>query len=406
MIFDTHRFPSDPTDTRLESNDVAILLRSDTRDHIDDAAKRLRDTKLFELTSIRRGFAGGGFDGEQSLPKRMAVAAQRPRRRPDPRHVRALPRLHVDAARRHGARADRELRDARLRRLPRQRLLPPRHAHAPVAHPRGPRGVVPQLRLRRARRDGVPAEPGRAPGHADRAARARRTSRPPPTCAATTEAPAASGTARRSRPRRASSTTLSAPDGTRYPKGTAIPRAGRLQHARQPVRVVGAADEIGALPAAGVHFVVFNPTGDDFRRNRLAMDGVLPGRQDPAPAARPRAGLQLGPLDDAPPELPRAAAPAPQLPARRALREGHRRFPSHLAEEGARDVVPARAARSSARRSPPRASTRDRRRRRAARPSARTRPRATRSAAFSPKRVARIRSRAVGSRRAGRARAR
>jgi hypothetical protein len=29
-------------------------------------------------------------------------------------------------------------------------------------------------------------------------------------------------------------------------------------------------------PAAGVHFVVFNPTGDDFERNRLAMDGQLP----------------------------------------------------------------------------------------------------------------------------------
>jgi hypothetical protein len=26
-----------------------------------------------------------------------------------------------------------------------------------------------------------------------------------------------------------------------------------------------------------VHFVVFNPTSDDFNRNRLAMDGVLPG---------------------------------------------------------------------------------------------------------------------------------
>jgi hypothetical protein len=25
-----------------------------------------------------------------------------------------------------------------------------------------------------------------------------------------------------------------------------------------------------------VHFVVFNPTGDDFRRNRRAMDGQLP----------------------------------------------------------------------------------------------------------------------------------
>ena len=34
--------------------------------------------------------------------------------------------------------------------------------------------------------------------------------------------------------------------------------------------------EVGELPAAGVHFAVFNPTGDDFRRNRLAMDGELP----------------------------------------------------------------------------------------------------------------------------------
>ena len=43
------------------------------------------------------------------------------------------------------------------------------------------------------------------------------------------------------------------------------------------------ADEIGATPAAGVHFVVFNPTGDDFRRNRLAMDGVIPGGKIPLP---------------------------------------------------------------------------------------------------------------------------
>ena len=27
------------------------------------------------MTSIRRGFAGGGFDGKQSLPKKMAMAA-------------------------------------------------------------------------------------------------------------------------------------------------------------------------------------------------------------------------------------------------------------------------------------------------------------------------------------------
>ena len=35
-----------------------------------------------------------------------------------------------------------------------------------------------------------------------------------------------------------------------------------------------------------MHFVVFNPTGDDFRRNRLAMDGVLPGGKIAVRAAR------------------------------------------------------------------------------------------------------------------------
>jgi hypothetical protein len=48
-------------------------------------------------------------------------------------------------------------------------------------------------------------------------------------------------------------------------------------------------DEIGATAAAGVHFVVFNPTSDDFHRNRRAMDGVLPGAKI---SFRPRAREQ------------------------------------------------------------------------------------------------------------------
>ena len=51
VLFDADRFQSDPFDTMLESNDVAFLIRSDVRAHIDDATKRLRDSKLFELTS-------------------------------------------------------------------------------------------------------------------------------------------------------------------------------------------------------------------------------------------------------------------------------------------------------------------------------------------------------------------
>ena len=70
------RFPSDPASTLLESNDVAVLLRSDRRDHIDVAHKALfDDLKLFTVTSIRRGFAGGGFDRQAGLPKKMAMAA-------------------------------------------------------------------------------------------------------------------------------------------------------------------------------------------------------------------------------------------------------------------------------------------------------------------------------------------
>ena len=78
VLIDAERFPSDPGDTRLEQNHVAFLLRSDSRDHIEDAEKRIRGTKLFQVTSIRRGFAGGGFEGGQSLPKQMAQAAQIP----------------------------------------------------------------------------------------------------------------------------------------------------------------------------------------------------------------------------------------------------------------------------------------------------------------------------------------
>src|SRR6185437_7247970 len=54
------RFPSDPEETLLEENEVAILLRSDSRDHLAHAAAVL-DLAMFDVTSIRRGFVGGGL---------------------------------------------------------------------------------------------------------------------------------------------------------------------------------------------------------------------------------------------------------------------------------------------------------------------------------------------------------
>jgi hypothetical protein len=66
-------------------------------------------------------------------------------------------------------------------------------------------------------------------------------------------------------------------DGTVFRQGTAIPVRADFNTLDNPFAWSEKPDEIGVLPAAGVHFVVFNPTGDDFRRNRRAMDGELPG---------------------------------------------------------------------------------------------------------------------------------
>lgn len=88
-ILDAITFPSDQpppglAEIILETNDIAVLLRSDSFDHIQAGMDALFGTKpgqagaLFQVTSIRRGFAGGGFYGKQSLPSRIARAARIP----------------------------------------------------------------------------------------------------------------------------------------------------------------------------------------------------------------------------------------------------------------------------------------------------------------------------------------
>ena len=113
-LADAVRFPSDPPEThprgeRRRRPPAQRLARRTSR-----MARRRCSTELdgmFRVTSIRKGFVGGGFDGSQSLPKRMAMAAGVPGRRSDPRHGGAVPRLHVDAE--GGSRARRGSRTSR-----------------------------------------------------------------------------------------------------------------------------------------------------------------------------------------------------------------------------------------------------------------------------------------------------
>jgi hypothetical protein len=280
VLFDTQRFPSDPFDTRLESNDVAILLRSDDRAHIDDATKRLRDSKLFTFTSIRRGFAGGGFDGGQSLPKKLALAAQIPGADLIPDNSELF--LGFTSTQRAGMGPGTianfetlgyvDFRGSDYFRQGTHMHLS--HIHEDVEawylnfdfDERVSTAFKPNKVVKQGTqtvRQGPQDVSSSAEVHRDY----KRSG-------AIGHSAAIQTTSRLDRDHVGI-------DGTVYPKGTAIPIRADFNTLDNPFSWSARADEIGATPAAGVHFVVFNPTADDFRRNRLAMDGVLPDGKIP-----------------------------------------------------------------------------------------------------------------------------
>jgi hypothetical protein len=77
-FFDVERFPSDPSTLRLERNDVCFVFQSDSLERIATESQALFKAVdgLLRLTSIRKGFVGGGFGGHTSLPKEMATRAK------------------------------------------------------------------------------------------------------------------------------------------------------------------------------------------------------------------------------------------------------------------------------------------------------------------------------------------
>jgi hypothetical protein len=277
-LLPARRFPSDPAHTALEQNDVAILLRSDSRAHIDDARAALFDKlPYFTMTSIRRGFAGGGFAGKQSLPKKMAMAAGVPGADliPDtselflgftstqkaglgPRLIANHETLgFVDlrggyfhgGTHMHLSHIDEDLEawylnfdfDERVLTTFRPGLTNVKQGAQTVEQ--GPKDVATQAET---------ASQFQKTGRFGHSASIQTTSR--------------------------LQQDVVGPDGTRYPKGTAIPQRADFNTLDNPFAwsATPEADKMKRDPSAGVHFVVFNPSSDDFARNRLAMDGELP----------------------------------------------------------------------------------------------------------------------------------
>jgi hypothetical protein len=289
-LLDAVRFPSDPPETILEANDVVVHLRSDSLDNVHEGAKALfKELDLLQPTSIRRGFAGGGFDGEKSLPKRMAMAAGIPGADliPDTSQL-FLGFTSTQAAGLGPGRIANletlgyaDLRDSGYFR---------HGTHLHLSHmdedveawylnfdfkERVDTAFRPDLRVAPGTQT-VDQGPSRVVTAEEVRQEFERTGQ-------IGHSAAIQSTSRLERD------TVGV-DGTVYAKGTAIPQRADFNTLDNPFAWSAhpERDAMGEGPSAGLHFVVFNPTSDDFHRNRLAMDGVLPGgRKLPlAPRAR------------------------------------------------------------------------------------------------------------------------
>jgi hypothetical protein len=277
VLLPTRRFPSDPPETLLERNDLAVFLRSDSRTHIDDARKRILALPFLRPTSIRRGFAGGGFAGKRSLPKQMATAAgvQGADLIPDTSEL----FLGFTSTQKAGLGPGRIANHETLGFVDLRSGYFRHGTHMAVSHiaedleawylnfdfdERVLTVFRPGLTKVRQGAQTVAQGPDDASSEAELKRSFHRTGR--------------FGHSGSIQPTSRLQRAVRGPDGTRYPKGTAIPQRADFNTLDNPFAWSSAPrrDKASREPAAGVHFVIFNPSGDDFERNRLAMDGVLP----------------------------------------------------------------------------------------------------------------------------------
>jgi len=270
------RFPSDARNVILEANDVAFLLRSDNSDAVVDAGKKLLALDFLEPTSVRMGFAGGGFEGGTSLPKQMAVAAGIPGADLIPQTSELF--LGFTSTQKAGLGPTRIANMETLGYTNAKGGYFEGSTHMALSH------IFEDLeawyltfdfrdRVDTTFDPGMRAKPGAQTLRQGprQVASLRKVKRTFDKTGVMGHSASLQTTSRLLEDTRGT-------DGTLYPKGTAIPHRADFNTLDNPFAWSSQpqADAMSDEPAAGVHFVVFNPTSDDFKRNRLAMDGVLP----------------------------------------------------------------------------------------------------------------------------------
>jgi hypothetical protein len=299
---ESRTFPSDQSPpgfgpVRLEQNDVAVLIRSDSLANMMAATRALfgpdsnQAGSLFKVTSIRRGFSGGGFYGQQGLPSKMALAAHIPGAQSIPPQAQAFLGFTTTLQSNMGPGIIANLE-----------TLPGVTNQWPDGYFK--QGTTMQLShlfqdletwygrsFRYPRRVQAILQPGLSP------AAGTLTLEPP----GQSVAEVAHGVQRHhsyghsgSMSQVDSTTSPTTSNyGVAYPTGTTIPVRGDFDTLDNPFYYTSdpTGDHYSGNKAAGLHFIMFQPTIAIFNRIRLAMDGHYSDRTLPVAPRSPHAGI-------------------------------------------------------------------------------------------------------------------
>src|ERR1700730_3704890 len=287
MTFPSDQPPAGFGPVHLEQNDVAVLLRSDSLNNIMAATNAIFGTgsnqagSLFNVTSIRRGSTGGGFYGQQGIPRKVALAAKIPGAESIPPHAQVF--LGFTTTLQANMAPD---TIPSLETIPGQTDQWPNgyFKHGTTMHlshlfedletwyGRGSQhfSAFPD-RVRAMFRPGLSSAPGTL------------TVNPPTELSDTNIAQdvqkyKAYGHSGSMQTIVRQSTPTTTNYGQVYPAGIAVSARGDFNtvdnpfhYSSDPVR-----DHFTTRPAAGIHFIIFQPTIGNFNRTRLAMDGHYP----------------------------------------------------------------------------------------------------------------------------------
>ncbi|MEV6995724.1 hypothetical protein AB0N87_42500 [Streptomyces sp. NPDC093228] len=298
-------FPSDQPPpgfgpVRLEQNDVAVLLRSDSLANIKAAQNALFGTgsdqagSLFKVTSIRQGFSGGGFYGQQGLPSKLALAADIPGAQSIPRQAQGFLGFATTLDSNMGP-----------DNVPNLETLP-------GLTDQWPNGYFKQgttMHLSHLFQDLVAWYEQTFPQYTDRVQAMLQPGLSPAPAPGTfalqppgqSEAEVAQGVQRyhayghTGSMSQVDSTTspMTSNYGKAYPSGTTIPVRGDFDTLDNPFHYTSdpTSDHYSKKPAAGLHFISFQPTIGIFNLVRLSMDGYYPDMTLPLAPRSPHAGI-------------------------------------------------------------------------------------------------------------------